>query len=112
MIENYAFGSIMIDGKEYTYDIKIVDGKILPWKYKEHHTVLIEDLAELIKAKPELIIVGTGAYGIVKVLPDVKRSLEAKNIALICLPTDEACDEYNKAFESKRRVAAILHSTC
>lgn len=112
MIENYAFGSIMVNGKEYTYDIKIVDGKIHPWKYKEHHTVLIEDLTELIKAKPELIIVGTGAYGIVKVPPDVKRSLEAKHIELICLPTEEACDEYNKAIESKRRVAAILHSTC
>jgi|APFre7841882654_1041346.scaffolds.fasta_scaffold87404_1 hypothetical protein len=112
MIENYCFGSFMIDGKEYRYDLKIVEGSIIPWVYKRHHTVLMEDLKELLEAKPEIIIIGIGAYSAVRVPDDVKRSLEAKSIKAIILPTEEACEEYNKALADNRRVAAIMHSTC
>ncbi len=112
MIENYAFGSFMIDGKEYRYDLKIVEGEVIPWTYKKHHTVLVEDLKELLEAKPELIVIGIGAYSAVKVPEDVKRFLEAKDIKAIILPTEEACEEYNKALAENKRVAAIMHSTC
>lgn len=38
MMEKYEFGRIVIDGKTYTDDIRIIDGKVLPkwWKTEGH----------------------------------------------------------------------------
>ena len=58
-----------------------------------------------------MLIVGTGASGLVKVLPEVKQSLDAQGIKLIAEPTSEACNTYNQLCHSQRVVAA-LHLTC
>lgn len=110
MIENYTFGSLMIDGKEYGYDVKIVNGNVIPWSPTKHHTVTLKDLKELLEAEPELIIIGTGAYGAVRVPEDVKRHLEAEKVKFIILNTEEACEEVNRAHGKK--VCALIHSTC
>ena len=60
---------------------------------------------------PEVLIVGTGASGLVKELPEVKQSLEAQGIKLIAEPTSEACQIYNQLCHSQKVVAA-LHLTC
>jgi len=68
MIESYTFGNIKINGKSYTSDVIIyedrVDGN---WWRKEGHSLHPEDLKEMVKEKPEVIIIGTGAYGVMKI---------------------------------------------
>ena len=58
-----------------------------------------------------MLIVGTGAAGLVKVLPEVKEEAEAQGIKLIAQPTGDACNTYNELSRSKKTVAA-LHLTC
>ena len=60
---------------------------------------------------PEVLIIGTGASGLVRVLPEVKQSVEAQGIKLIAEPTSEACNTYNQLCHSQKVVAA-LHITC
>jgi len=60
---------------------------------------------------PEVLVIGTGASGLMKVLPEVEQALEPQGIKLIDQPTDEACQTYNRLCQSQKVVAA-LHLTC
>ena len=54
MIEKYSFGSIVVDGKQYTSDIKIIDGVVIPnWWRKEGHSLCREDIEDIIEEKPD-----------------------------------------------------------
>jgi hypothetical protein len=109
MIEHYSFGNITINGKNYE-DIKIKDDKIIPWHYIEHHTVTEQDITELIDGI-DILVIGTGASGLVKVKEEVLDLAKQKDVAIIIKPTAEACKCFNELSNNKR-VAAILHSTC
>ena len=60
---------------------------------------------------PEVLIVGTGASGLMRILPEVREEIDARNIKLIVEATDRACHTYNQLCHSQRVVAA-LHLTC
>ena len=110
-IESYRFGEIIIDGKRYTSDVLILPDRVLSWWRKAGHAVTVADLAEAIAARPEMIILGTGAYGVVRIAPEVEKFLAAEGIQLVAAPTGEACQKYN-VYAGKHRVAAGLHLTC
>ncbi|MBE9472531.1 MAG: hypothetical protein IMY75_10535, partial [Chloroflexi bacterium] len=60
---------------------------------------------------PEVLVVGTGAYGMMRVTEETRRALETAGIRLIAAPTAEAVKTYNELRE-ETRVAAALHLTC
>lgn len=112
MIDSSSFGTIVVDGKSHE-DIKIdKDGNVRPWHYTEHHTVLADDILELIDGI-EVLVIGIGTAGCVTVVDEVKQLVEKKNIKLIIENTSDACNSYNDMLKKKPgKVAAILHSTC
>jgi hypothetical protein len=111
-INNYSFGSITINGKTYNSDVIVYPDKVKAnWLRKEGHSLCIDDIKEVLDAKPEVIIVGCGASGVLKVLAKTKLAIEEKGIELIILPTDEAVKRYNEIAE-KKLVIACLHLTC
>ena len=111
-IDSYRFGEIVIDGKKYLADVVICPDRVKDnWWRKTGHELCVEDIAEVLTENPEVMVVGTGAYGMMKVLPKVKQSLKAQGIKLIAEPTDQACNTYNQLSQSQRLVAA-LHITC
>ncbi len=112
MIEAYRFGSYMIDGKEYRWDIKIINKRVIPWENRQEHNIFVEDVEDLIKAKPEFIVIGTGASGLVKVNDEVKKIAEDKNIKLIKDKTPIAVEEFNRLEKEGKDVCAIMHGTC
>ena len=112
IVDSYQFGQIVISGKKYTSDVIIFPDRVIDsWWRKSGHQLCLDDIAEVIAENPEVLVVGTGASGLVKVLPEVKQSLEAQGIKLIAQPTSEACSIYNQLCQSQRVVAA-LHLTC
>ena len=112
VIDSYQFGLIVVNGNRYTSDVIIFPDRVRHnWWKKRGHQLCLEDIAEVIAENPEVLIVGTGASGLVRVLPEVEQPLEAKGIKLIAEPTDEACQTYNQLCHSQRVVAA-LHITC
>jgi len=112
VIDSYQFGLIVVNGKKYTSDVIIFPDRVREnWWRKIGHQVRLEDITEVIAENPEVLIVGTGASDLVRVLPEVQQVLNAQGIKLITQATQKACDTYNQLCHSQRVIAA-LHTTC
>jgi len=112
IIDSYQFGVISVSGKKYSSDVIIFPDRIRDnWWRKSGHQLCLEDVAEVITEKPEVLIVGTGASGLMKVLPEIEQATQARGIKLIAEITDKACHTYNDLCRSQR-VMAALHLTC
>jgi len=112
VIEHYSFGSITIDGRTYTSDVVIYPGKVdSSWWRKEGHNLQIADLTEVIKAKPDILIIGTGEYGVMKVPKETISHCESRNIEVHVEQTDRAVELFNQLQKDKIVIAA-LHLTC
>jgi len=113
MIENYSFGQILIDGKKYNSDLIIFDDHIYDsWWRREGHNLHIDDIQEIINKKPEVLIVGTGYYGLMKVPEELIKYVNSSGIEkVIVKKTKDACDEYNTLYK-KKKVIAAFHLTC
>ncbi len=112
-IEHYRFGAITVDGQRHTRDLIILpDERIVAgWWRKEGHALHPGDLTAVFEAAPEVLVVGTGAYGMMRVTEKTRRALATAGIRLIAAPTAEAVKTYNELRE-ETRVAAALHLTC
>ena len=112
MIEDYSFGRIVIDGREYTSDVIIypdrVDGN---WWRQEGHCLQMADLNEVVAASPEVLVLGTGANGLVRIAPEVEQTFAQMGVELTAAPTEQACRCYDELKDHKRTIAA-LHLTC
>jgi len=114
LIESYEFGAIVIKGKKYTSDIIVLPERVIDgWWRKEGHKVHIEDLGEILEQepKPEVLVLGTGYYGLVEIPPEVRNTLKSYGIEIVAQLTSEACQTFNKT-RSSRRVAGAFHLTC
>ncbi len=112
IIDSYQFGQVVVNGKRYTSDVIIFPDRVRDnWWRKAGHQLCLSDIAEVITETPEVLVVGTGASGLVRVPPEVKESVNAQGIKLIVEATDKACNIYNQLCHSQRTVAA-LHITC
>ncbi len=111
-IDSYQFGEIVINGNKYSSDVIIFPDKVIDnWWRKAGHELCLEDIAEVLKENPEVLLVGSGDSGLMKVLPEVEKIAKAQGIELIVDTTDRACETYNQLCHSRRLVAA-LHLTC
>ncbi|MEM3726527.1 MAG: Mth938-like domain-containing protein [Candidatus Bathyarchaeia archaeon] len=115
MIDSYEFGVIVINGKKYTRDVIVFPGKVVDgWWRREGHGLCLEDLQEVFRhePKPEVLIIGTGYYGLVKISPEVESALQSQGIEFKAQPTKEACQTFNRFLKSNRRVVGAFHLTC
>jgi len=111
-IEAYQFGSITISGRTYTHDLIIcLDGIRTDWWRKQGHSLCPEDLDSVIGLDPEVLIIGCGRDGRLKVPDETRDWITRRGIELIDLPTPEACDRYNE-LAGASKVIAGLHLTC
>jgi hypothetical protein len=111
-VDSYEFGAIAIDGRTYRNDLLIWPGHFKDdWWRLEGHLLQIPDVAEALAASPQVLVVGTGAYGNMVVDPELAAFLKDKGIDLMARPTREAC-QYINAEADKRRLAIALHLTC
>ena len=113
MIDDYDFGQIVIDGQTYQSDVLIYPDRVVAdWWRVAGHELAVADLSRVLADPPQVLVVGTGRYGRMIVLPETKRALVKHNVRLIVQPTQEACQSYNQTAEAGTRVIAALHLTC
>jgi len=106
---------MIIDGKRYTSDLIVFPEKVLSrWWRREGHKICVEDLKEVLKqaSLPEVLVVGTGYSGLVKILPEVEKALKEQGIKLIAQPTSEAYKTFNELLKAGKRVVGAFHLTC
>ena len=112
---HFQFGVIEVDGVTYEHDLVVDRGEILrrkkkaSKKYRETfgHTPLSSE--EDIPWKCTRLVVGTGAYGRLPVMEDVKREAKDRGVKLVVLPTEEAIKVIEK---HPKNTNAVLHVTC
>ena len=113
MIDSYDFGQIVIDGRRYTSDVIVFPDRVkVDWWRKEGHQLCVEDIEEALKEKLDVLVVGTGYSGLVKVLPETERYVRSRGVELIVQRTGEAYKTFNRLVQSGKRVIAALHLTC
>ena len=111
-IESYSFGNIVIDGNTYTHDLIIFPDRIWDkWWRKEGHAIHEEDISTVLEDPPEILIIGTGDSGQLKVSDAIKTYIESQGIKLRIAKTKDACKLYNQLSKTSRVIAA-LHLTC
>ncbi len=111
-----TFGEIEIDGQRYAHDVVIDGGGVRkrvkkPSKaYREAYGHTPLSLGESLPWGGRQLIVGTGMYGRLPVMPEVGQEAARRKVELVVVPTAEACrllaDRKNKS------VHAVLHVTC
>ena len=115
MIDSYEFFRIVVNGRRHTSDVIIfLDRVIDGWWRREGHRLYIDDLTKVLNAelKPELLIVGTGYLGLMKVSNELEEALMARRMEFMAQRTKQACRTFNDLLKSGLRVVAALHLTC
>ncbi len=112
-IEDYSFGRIVISGKTYTSDVKIIMDQIVPnWWRKEGHYLYPEDIEDILNSGVETLVVGTGAYGVMKIDPTVAEACARRGIRLEAYKTSQAVKRFNELAAEGKKVAGAFHLTC
>ncbi|NJE53985.1 Mth938-like domain-containing protein [Thermococcus sp. 21S9] len=116
-LEYPSFGRIVVDGKTYEHDIVVYPSgrveKRKKWlskaKHGTSHRLDPDELREYLTEDFEVLIVGTGYYGYLSLLPESRELLKDREVYE--LPTGEAVELFNELHE-KKRVLGIFHVTC
>ncbi|MDZ7265608.1 MAG: MTH938/NDUFAF3 family protein [candidate division KSB1 bacterium] len=113
MIDSYQFGRMVIDGVSYRSDLIICGQQVRSnWWRRVGHELCVADIeAEVAEFAPQVLIVGTGRFGLMKVLPETEAFLRSRAIQLIAEKTGVASTTYNHLIGSVK-VMAAFHLTC
>ncbi|MCK4778357.1 MAG: hypothetical protein KAS39_08240, partial [Actinomycetia bacterium] len=69
------------------------------------------DIEEILKEKPELVVIGKGYSGMMKILPEVERKLKEENIELRVETTGKSWGIFNEVSKHSKTIGAF-HLTC
>ena len=116
-IEGTSFGSITIDGKTYDHDVLIrLDGAIAKRKkklskklYGTSHVVSEDEAKFVFEKGSELLVLGSGQEGNVRLSPEAETYLTKKGCKVVIQPTPEALRVFNNARGKK---IGLFHVTC
>lgn len=113
MIDSFSFGTMQIDGRQYTSDLIIYpDGTIQDgWWRVRGHSLCLDDIAGLVDKKPRAIIVGTGVNGRMKPDAHLHTYLEEQGIEFLVGDNDVAVKWYNE-LKASGNVGACFHLSC
>ena len=113
MIESYNFGSMKVLGENHRNDLKIIDNQIVGnWWRREGHALYAEDIDDILYSSVEMLVVGTGAYGGMRVTQNAAKAIEGRGIKLVAVPTKEAVTIFNSLRAQGKTVAGAFHLTC
>ena len=111
-----TFGEIEIDGQRYAHD-GVIDGgqvrqrvKKASKAYREAYGHTPLSLQEKLPWGGRQLIVGTGMYGRLPVMPEVEQEAARRKVELVVVPTEAACRML--ADRKDQDVHAVLHATC
>lgn len=111
-IDSYSFGKIVINGRTYTSDVIIYPGSVdASWWRKEGHVLQLADVAEALRAKPEVFVIGTGYAGVMRVPRETIDRITGQGIEVRVERTSKAVEMYND-LQGAKTVIAALHITC
>ena len=113
-IESYSPGRAVVDGVERNRDLIVLPDRVLDnWWRRDGHSLVIEDLADVIDELPPKLILGCGYASRLEPDPAVIEALAKRGVKVEPLPTDEAVARFEELeARDPAAVAAALHLTC
>ncbi len=115
-IDSTAFGKVVVNGNKYE-DILIIGNSVIPRDkekiraiYGTSHMLSKEEAVKLLKDNPEIVVIGNGQHGALKVDEEAAGVIK-KSAELIVARTPEAIKKYNECSRMKR-TNALIHVTC
>lgn len=109
----YRFGRIDVDGRAYTSDVIITPERVIDtWWRKEGHNLVTADLTDVVAARPDIVVVGTGYFGRMTVSEEARGYLEAQGVGVHVARTGQAVEIFNQLNDQRSRIVAALHLTC
>jgi hypothetical protein len=111
-LKNYTFGSVFVDDCLHTKDLVINKNGVVPnWRRKTGHSLVPEDIESLLPEDVQTLIIGCGSPGMLVVPKETADWCKENKIALVALPTEDACRRYND-IPNQDFVVIGLHLTC
>lgn len=112
-IDSYDFGEIVIDGEYIDSDVVILRDKVVrDWRRLEGHRLQLPDVRDYLLEDADVIIIGTGYYGAMRVDEEVIKEFEKRGRRVIVGRTSNIIRIYNDFVSRGLRVIAFLHLTC
>ena len=112
MVDSYSFGRMEISGKIYTSDLIVFPNRIDPsWWRKTGHRLCLDDLREILEEELDVLIVGTGYSGLMKVDQEVIQHAKSAGFDIVIENTKNAVEIFNTISDKKKTIAAF-HLTC
>lgn len=112
-IESFSFGTITVDGRKYSNDILLLPPLVVsPWWREEGHRLDKGDLLEVLKYRPDILVVGTGVTGMMRVPDSTVREVESTGMRVAIFTTDKACEHFNSLMEKGEKAAGAFHLSC
>lgn len=106
-VRRYIPGEIYVHDQSYTHNIIISPHQILPWEVDGFESIKNNNIEELIKLNPEIIILGTGVSQHF-LSPEIIAPIIEKRIGFEIMDTHAACCTYNLLVSEGRQVVAGL----
>jgi hypothetical protein len=113
-IENYTPGRVVVDGVELNRDVIVLPNRVLRnWWRRDGHSLVIQDLEDVLDELPERLIVGCGYSSRLEPDPSVIDALQERGVKVEALPTEDAVARFEELeIRNPAAVAAALHLTC
>ena len=113
-IDGYSFGKMIIGGREYTSDFILhADGRLQNnWWRAQGHRLVPGDIAAELEPAPELLIIGTGASGLMVVSTSLVELCRQRGIDFEARRTAAAVRRFNESVEAGISVVGCFHLTC
>jgi hypothetical protein len=115
-IEEYSFGNIRINGRVYSKDLWLINGKIekrdksiAKDKFGTSHKICTKELKQIVTKKTKKFIIGSGETGLVALTEKALKFLEDRKIKLEVYKTS---DPVLKKIELEEEYSGIIHLTC
>ena len=71
-----------------------------------------DDINDILSAKPEVLVIGTGYTGNMRVPRAVRSEIEKQNINVIAEITSKAVETFDRLYAEEKDVAGAFHLTC
>ena len=117
-ITHFEWGSYTIAGQVHGggqgvgKDILLSPQGISAWHEREGHTLKPKMLVRALELQPEVIIVGNGVNGALKVGKKAYKAAQEAGVMLQVLKTPDACGAYNQLVRRGKNVVLLAHGTC
>ena len=110
-VDYQKFGEITINGQVYYSDMTVYWNGKMSYRSKEH-VVEFGEFMKILKAGPEIVVIGKGEEGVLKISEEVLSWAKNKNVDLYFENTAKAADIFNAFANQGKKVVGIFHVTC